>query len=174
MIFEEISLSDAYIVVPEEIRDERGFFARSFCRNEFEEHGLNADWIQCNISFNSKKGTVRGMHYQGAPHGEVKLVRCTMGAIYDVIIDLRADSATHKQCYSVKLSSDNRKALYIPEGFAHGFQTLSDNTEVLYQMSAYYVAGSARGVRWDDPSFSVSWPLPISIISEKDKHYEDY
>ncbi len=174
MRFIQNMLAGAYLIEPELIQDERGFFARSFCRKEFEVHGLNADWVQCNVSFNSRKGTVRGMHFQEAPHEEIKLVRCTMGSIYDVIIDLRINSTTYKQCYGIELSSNNRKALYIPEGFAHGFQTLSDNAEVFYQMSNYYVPSCTKGVRWNDTSFDVSWPLPISSISEKDELYEDY
>ena len=173
MIFKETLLHGAYIIEPERIQDERGFFARSFCSNEFKKYGLNEDWVQCNISFNSKKGTVRGMHYQEVPHAEVKLVRCTMGSICDVIVDLRSGSPTYKQHYEVELSAENRKALYIPEGFAHGFQTLSDKAEVFYQMSNYYVPGYAKGIRWNDPSIELMWPLPISSISEKDGLYED-
>ena len=174
MRFTQSILAGAYLIESEPIIDERGFFARSFCCNEFEAHGLNANWVQCNISFNQKKGTVRGMHFQGVPHEEIKLVRCTMGSIYDVIIDLRINSTTYKQCYGIELSSDNRKALYIPKGFAHGFQTLSDNAEVFYQMSNYYIPNCAKGVRWNDPSFDISWPRPISNISEKDELYADY
>ncbi|MDQ6962309.1 MAG: dTDP-4-dehydrorhamnose 3,5-epimerase [Mariprofundaceae bacterium] len=174
MIIEGTSLSGSYVVMPEKIKDERGFFARNFCQKEFDKIDLNTDWVQSNISFNSKEGTVRGMHYQKDPYSEVKLVRCTMGAIYDVIIDLRCNSATYKQSFGIKLSSDNRKALYIPKGFAHGFQTLANNTEVLYQMSTYYAPEAARGIRWNDPLFNISWPLPISSITEKDELYESY
>ncbi len=172
MIFQEIPLKGAYLIEPEEIRDERGFFARCFCCKEFKNHDLNEHWVQCNISFNVDKGTVRGMHYQGEPHGEVKLVRCTMGSIYDVIVDLRPGSPTYLEHYGVELSAENRKALYIPEGFAHGFQTLLDSSEIFYQMSNYYVPVYAKGVRWNDPSINISWPLPISSISKTDELYE--
>ncbi len=134
------------------------FFARTFCQKEFEAHRLNPRLVQCNISFNKKKGTLRGMHYQAAPYEEAKLVRCTMGAIYDVIIDLRPQSPTYKQWIAEELSTENRKMLYIPGGFAHGFQTLEDNTEVFYQMSGYYAPEHATGVRWDDPTFGIKLP----------------
>ena len=136
MKFIETELKGAFLINPEPLEDERGFFARTWCRKEFEQHGLNPDWVQCNISYNKRKGTLRGMHYQIAPYAEAKLVRCTMGAIYDVIIDLRPDSKTYRQWISAELSAENRKMIYIPQGFAHGFQTLVDNTEVFYQMSA--------------------------------------
>lgn len=169
-----LRLKDVYLLEPEPIADERGFFARTFCRNEFEKHCLNPHFEQCSISFNLKAGTVRGMHFQKAPHEEVKLVRCTQGKIYDVIIDLRKDSKTYKQWEAVALSAENRHMLYIPEGFAHGFQTLEDGTEVFYQISSPYVTGSSSGVRWNDPAFRVSWPLDPSVISIKDQQYEDY
>lgn len=171
MKFTEIRLKGAFIIAPDLIEDERGFFARTFCRQEFEEHGLNPDIIQCNISFNKKKGTLRGMHYQAKPHTEVKLVRCSAGAIYDVIIDLRMDSSTFKQWFAVELSADNRKLLYIPEGFAHGFQTLTDNTEVIYHHSAFYNPDSARGLRFDDPAIGIIWPLPVSMVCSRDQSY---
>jgi dTDP-4-dehydrorhamnose 3,5-epimerase len=172
MIFKETRLSGAFIIDPEYQEDERGFFARVFCKNEFEAHGLNPCITQCNISFNQRKGTLRGMHYQVSPYTEAKLVRCTMGAIYDVIIDLRQESPTFKQWLAVELSDENRKLLYIPEGFAHGFQTLVDNTEVFYQMSQFYHAESARGIRWDDPIFAICWPeVAQRIISAKDLGY---
>lgn len=148
--------------------DERGFFARSWCEDEFKRHGLNPRLVQCNISFNKKRGTLRGMHYQIAPFPEAKLVRCTMGAIYDVIIDLRQNSPTFKQWMSVELTAENRRALYIPEDFAHGFQTLTDHTEVFYQMSEFYHPECARGVRWDDPVFAIEWPFEPFHISGQD------
>jgi len=171
MIFGETALKGAYIIDSEMKEDERGFFARSFCMKEFERHGLNPRVAQCNISFNRKKGTLRGMHYQIAPHEEAKLVRCTRGSIYDVIIDLRHHSATFKQWLAVELTATNFRMLYIPKGFAHGFQTLEDNTEVFYQMSEFYYPEYARGIRWDDRAFGIKWPLMKPIMSEKDKSY---
>ena len=172
MIFTETVLKGAYIIDIEIKKDERGFFGRSFCMKEFEKYGLNPRVSQCNISFNKKKGTLRGMHYQIAPHEEGKLVRCTRGSIYDVIIDLRYQSPTFKQWLAVELTSIvNYRMLYIPTSFAHGFQTLEDNTEVFYQMSEFYYPESARGIRWDDPTFDIKWPLPKPLISEKDKSY---
>lgn len=174
MIFTETKLKGAFIVDVEPREDERGFFARSWCEDKFGEHGLNPRIVQCNISFNKKRGTLRGMHYQAAPYAEAKLVRCTMGAIYDVIIDLRDDSPTFKQWVSVELTSENRRALYIPENFAHGFQTLSDNSEVFYQMSEFYHPELAYGVRWDDLAFGIEWPQGPRIISYQDSHYVNF
>jgi len=174
MKFIETKLKGAYIIEIEPIEDERGFFARSFCQKEFEEHGLNPRIIQCNISFNKKKGTIRGMHYQVAPYQEAKIVSCTNGAIYDVIIDLRKKSLTYCQWFAVELSAEAYKMLYIPEGFAHGFQTLEDNTAVFYQMSEFYHPECARGVRWNDPVFGIKWPLLVKIISKKDLSYKDF
>jgi len=171
LIFTETKLKGSYIIDIEPIEDERGFFARSWCRKEFAAHGLNPDLVQCNISYNKKKGTLRGMHYQAAPHGEVKLVRCTRGSIYDVIVDLREGSETLRQWVGFELSQENRRLLYIPEGFAHGFQTLEDNTEVFYQMSEYYMPEYARGIRWDDSALSIEWPLKKTIVSSKDQKY---
>ncbi len=168
MIFKETKLPGAYLVEPQRHEDDRGFFARTWCVEEFKQHGLNPNLVQCNVSFNKKKGTLRGMHYQAAPHEEVKLVRCTRGALYDVIIDLRRDSTTFKQWFGVQLTAENRKALYIPEGFAHGFQTLEDETEVFYQMSEFYHSESARGLRYDDPAFGIEWAAPEITVSEKD------
>jgi len=168
MIFMETSLSGAYLVELERREDERGFFARSFCQREFTDLGLDPCVAQCNISFNHKKGTLRGMHYQAAPHAEAKLVRCTQGAIYDVIVDLRQGSPTFLRWFSVELTANNRSALYIPKDFAHGFQTLVDDTEIFYQMSEFYVPEAAGGFRWDDPAVGIFWPLPVSVISEKD------
>ena len=154
--------------------DQRGFFARTFCRREFEAHGLNSQMVQCNISFNKFKGCLRGMHFQAAPYSEAKLVRCTAGSIYDVIIDLRSSSPGFKQHFGVELSAMNRKMLYVPEGFAHGFQTLEDNTEVFYQMSQYYSPEHSCGVRWDDPAFGIQWPSGERIIVERDRTYPDF
>jgi dTDP-4-dehydrorhamnose 3,5-epimerase len=172
--FTETRLKGAYIIEPEPIEDERGFFARSWCQQEFDVRGLNPNLVQCNISFNKKKGILRGMHYQVAPHEEAKLVRCTKGAIYDVIIDLCPDSSTFKQWIAVELTAKNHKMLYIPEGFAHGFQSLIDNTEVFYQMSEFYHPECARGVRWDDPAFKIEWPEGERIITAKDMQYLDF
>jgi len=171
MLFIETKLKGAYLIDLDKNEDERGFFARSWCVDEFEEYGLNTQMVQCNISFNKKRGTLRGMHYQVAPFEEAKLVRCTMGAIYDVIIDLRSDSPTHQEWVSVELTAQNRRALYVPEGFAHGFQTLVDKTEVFYQMSEFFHSEYARGVRWDDPVFGIAWPIEKVIISNRDKTY---
>ncbi len=174
MLFHETKLKGAFIIEPERVEDERGFFARTWCKREFETHGLNQNLVQCNISFNKKKTTMRGMHYQVAPHKETKLVRCTKGAIYDVIIDLRPDSHTFKQWISVELTSENRKMIYIPEDFAHGFLTLEDNTEVFYQMSEFYAPECARGIRWNDPAFSIKWPVEVRVLSNRDQNYPDY
>lgn len=168
MIFTETKLKGAFIINIEPREDERGFFARSWDEDELKKHGLNARLAQCNISFNKKRGTLRGMHYQVAPFAEAKLVRCTMGAIYDVIIDLRPDSPTFRQWISVELSAENHCALYVPENFAHGFQTLADNTEVFYQMTEFYHRECARGVRWNDVAFEIVWPISDAVISEND------
>ena len=174
MIFHETKLKDAIIVEPEKRKDERGFFARTFDEGEFEVHGLNPRVVQCNISFNKKNGTLRGMHYQVSPYAEAKLVRCTMGAMYDVIIDLRRDSPNFKQWLAVELTAENRKMIYVPEGLAHGFQTLMDDTEVCYQMSEFYHPESSRGVRWDDPAFGIEWPLAERILSMRDRRYPNF
>jgi len=174
MIFTETPIKGAYVIDPEPIVDERGFFARTWCRREFEAHALVPGLAQCNISFNHRKGTLRGMHYQVAPHVEAKLMRCTAGAIYDVIVDLRADSKTFRQWFAVELSSDTRRMLYIPDGLAHGFQTLTDGVEVFYQMSEFYAPECARGVRWNDPAFGIRWPLEVAMISERDRTYPDF
>jgi dTDP-4-dehydrorhamnose 3,5-epimerase len=171
MKFLETKLKGAYVVEIEPIADQRGFFARSWCQQEFRDRGLNSNLVQCNISFNIKKGTLRGMHYQVAPHEEAKLVRCTQGSIYDVIIDIRPESVTFKSWFGIELNAVNRKMLYIPEGFAHGFQTLENNTEVFYQMSEFYHPSGARGIRWDDPEFQIKWRLEHKIISERDLSY---
>jgi dTDP-4-dehydrorhamnose 3,5-epimerase len=174
MIFLETKLKGAFVIEPEPLRDERGFFARTWCKREFEAHGLNSDLVQCNLSVNTKRGTLRGMHHQKAPHEEAKLVQCIAGAIYDVIIDLRPDSPTFKQWLSLELSSGNRKMLFIPKGFSHGFLTLADHTDVFYQMSDFYDSESATGIRWNDPAFQISWPEAIKTISAKDLQYSDF
>ena len=167
-------MQGAVLIELEPKTDERGFFARTFCADEFAQAGLNTKVVQCNVSFNKHKGTLRGMHYQKTPYEEAKLVRCTSGAIFDVIIDLRPESPTFKRHFSVILSAENRAALYVPEGFAHGFQTLRDNTEIFYQMSQRYQAEAAAGVRWDDPAFGIEWPADERIITERDRSYPDY
>jgi dTDP-4-dehydrorhamnose 3,5-epimerase len=174
MIFAETTLKGAFLVELERREDARGFFARTWCQREFEAHGVNTRWVQCNISFNKRKGTLRGMHYQAAPHAEAKLVRCTRGAVYDVILDLRRDSPTFKQWLAVKLTADNRRMLFIPEGFAHGFQTLADDTEVFYQMSEFFAPQYAKGVRWNDPSFDIAWPADERTMSKRDRNYPDF
>lgn len=174
MIFTETPLKGAFLIDLELKEDERGFFARSWCQKEFAAYGLNPRLVQCNISFNKKKGTLRGMHYQVAPCEEAKLVRCTMGSIYDVIVDLRPESTTYLRHFGIVLSAKNRRALYIPERFAHGFQTLEDNTEVFYQMSEFYAPECARGFRWDDPAFAIVWPENVQVIAPKDLAYPNF
>jgi dTDP-4-dehydrorhamnose 3,5-epimerase len=174
MIFTATKLSGAFTIELTKFEDERGFFAHSWSAKQFAEHGLEARLVECNISFNRKKGTLRGMHYQEAPHGQVKVVRCTMGSIYDVIIDLRGDSPTFKQWVGTELTARNRLMLYVPKHFAHGFQTLEDDTEVLYQMSDVYAPDRARGVRWNDDAFNVSWPEMVSMMNERDRNYADF
>ncbi len=174
MIFTETKLDGAFLIDIEERTDERGFFARSWCQKEFEQHGLVPLVVQANISFNHKKGTVRGMHYQASPYEETKLVRCTRGAIYDVIVDLRKGSPTYCQWLSAELTADNRRMLFVPEGYAHGFQTLTDATEVCYQVSQFYTPGAERGARFNDPAFSIRWPLDVTVISEKDANWADF
>lgn len=172
MIFTETKLPGVYTIDLERLADERGFFARAFCVEEFTAQGLQTDFPQCNISYNEKQGTLRGMHYQAAPYGEVKLIRCTMGAVYDVALDLRPDSPTFKQWAAVELSAENRRMLYIPVGVAHGFQSLQDHTELFYMMGTVYHPDSARGVRWDDPAFGIEWPKQARyIISDRDRSY---
>ena len=174
MIFTETKLSGAFIIEPEPIADERGFFARTFCAREFAAHDLQTDFVQCNTSFNVKKGTLRGMHYQAAPHQEIKIVRCIAGTIFDVIIDLRPDSPTYTRWISVELSAVNRKMVYIPKDFAHGFLTLSDNAEVFYHMSTFYVPEAARGLHYKDAVFNIDWPASIKEISLKDQGYPSF
>jgi dTDP-4-dehydrorhamnose 3,5-epimerase len=174
MRFQETKLRGVMVIDLDMIRDERGFFARTWCRREFEAQGLNANLAQCSVSHNRLKGTLRGMHYQAAPHVEAKLVRCVSGAIYDVALDLREGSATFGQWVAAELSAANRRMLYVPEGVAHGFQTLEDDTEVFYQMSEFHHPESARGVRWDDPAFGIVWPVAGAILSERDASCPDF
>jgi dTDP-4-dehydrorhamnose 3,5-epimerase len=174
MRFLETELGGAFVIELEPHEDERGFFARSFCRNEYKEHALNPHIAQCNISYNRKRGTLRGMHYQAAPKAEAKTVMCTKGAIHDVIVDLRPNSSTYCRWLSFELTAENRKMLYIPEGFAHGFQTLIDDTDVLYLMSEFYSPKHARGVRYNDSAFGIQWPLEDPIVSPRDRSYEDF
>jgi len=174
MVFKETKLKGAFIIELEPIKDERGFFARSFCKKELEKYGLNSNIAQCNISYNKRRGTLRGMHYQVAPHEEAKVVSCTRGAIYDVIIDLKPESSTYCKWIAVELNANDHKVLYVSEGFAHGFQTLEDNSIVFYQMSEFYHTENARGVRWDESRFNIKWPISDWIISEKDQSYPDF
>jgi len=174
MVFNEIEVVGAFEVELEKLEDERGFFARAWCENEFRKMGLKVCIAQCNISFSEKRGTLRGMHYQARPCEEAKLVRCTKGAIYDVIIDLRPDSSSFLKHAAVRLSEDSHKMMYVPEGCAHGFQTLEDNTEVFYQMSIQYAPEYAQGVRWNDPVFAIHWPIERPIILMRDNEYPDF
>lgn len=174
MIFTETELSGAYIIDIERHADARGFFARTFCEAEFRAHGLQERWVQCNASYNHRRGTLRGMHYQASPHEEEKLVRCTRGAIHDVIIDLRRDSPTYRKHVGVELNDENRRMLYIPKGFAHGFITLADDTEVFYQMGQVYTPDAGRTLRWDDPAFGIDWPTPVQVIADRDRDAPDF
>lgn len=175
MIFSETALPGAYVIDLERIEDERGFFARAWCERELTEHGLETRIAQSNVSFNKHKGTLRGMHFQRPPHQETKLIRCIRGGLFDVIIDLRPDSTGYKRWMGVELTADNRRMLYVPRGFAHGFQTLEDDTETLYMVSEFYTPEAEGGVRWDDPAFAVEWPLgPPTEISEKDQQWPDF
>ncbi len=174
MIFTETGLEGAFIVDIERREDERGFFARSWCAEEFGARGLNPRVVQCSVSFNARKGTLRGMHYQAKPYEEAKLVRCTMGSLCDVIVDLRPDSRTYAGHLTAVLTAENRRMLYVPEGFAHGFITLDDETEVLYQISEAYAPGAQRGFRWNDPAFGIAWPAEVRVISDRDRSYPDF
>lgn len=169
MIFKETLLPGVFSIEIEQIRDNRGFFSRTWCAKEFAEHGLASSFVQCNVSYNAKAGTLRGMHYQVAPYEEAKLVSCISGAIYDAVIDIRKGSPTFGQWQAFELTAQNRRMLYVPEGFAHGYQTLTDETNVFYQVSAFYHPESARGIRWNDPSFAIRWPILEPIISDKDR-----
>ncbi|HWC42149.1 MAG TPA: dTDP-4-dehydrorhamnose 3,5-epimerase [Actinomycetota bacterium] len=174
MRFTETKVAGAFLIEPEPIADERGFFARTWCREEFADHGLTGALAQANISFNHRKGTLRGLHYQAAPHAEAKLVRVTRGAIWDLALDLRRDSPTYLAWFGAELDDANRHMLYVPEGCAHGFLTLTDDAEVAYQMSAPYVADAGRGVRFDDPAFGIEWPGEVVVINERDRTYPDF
>ncbi|MEM1394324.1 MAG: dTDP-4-dehydrorhamnose 3,5-epimerase [Cyanobacteria bacterium P01_D01_bin.116] len=171
MIFTETELQGAYTIDLEEKHDQRGFFARAFCAKELEAHGLKPVVAQCNLSFNYKKGTLRGMHYQIEPAAETKIIRCTKGAIYDVIIDMRPESPTYLQHFGVELSADNHRALYVPEMFAHGYQALTDGCEVMYMVGEFYTPGYEKGLRYDDPFFNIQWPLEATEMSEKDTNW---
>jgi dTDP-4-dehydrorhamnose 3,5-epimerase len=174
VIFTETNLAGAFIIEPEKAKDNRGFFARSWCKREFEARGLNPQLVQCNISLSRNEGTLRGLHYQASPYQEAKLVRCTAGSIFDVIIDLRRNSPSFGHHATEVLSAVNHKMLFVPEGFAHGFLTLEHNTEVFYQMSEFYSPEHARGIRWNDPAFGISWPLTPIAMSERDRNYADF
>lgn len=174
MTFNNTTITGVVEVLLDLKSDERGFFARSWCENEFVEHGLNPKLVQCNVSFNHKKGTLRGIHLQDAPHGEAKLVRCTKGAIFDVAVDLRPQSPTFRQWHGSVLTADNYQMLYIPEGCGHGFLTLTDGAEIFYQMSEFYHPESARGIRWNDPAIGIDWPEEVRVISERDRTYPDF
>jgi dTDP-4-dehydrorhamnose 3,5-epimerase len=169
-----LPLSGAHLVELEPVADERGFFARAWCAEEFRTYGLNSSLAQCSISFNKRRGTLRGLHYQAEPYAETKLIRCTAGAIYDVVLDMRPASDSYGKWFAVELTAANRKMLYVPEGLAHGFQTLSDDTEVFYQISVNYHPESGRGVRWNDPLFGIEWPIHDPTISRRDQSFPDY
>lgn len=174
MIFKETKFKGSFIIEIERFADQRGFFARGWCKREFESQGLVSHLVQANISSNKKRGTLRGMHYQIAPFEETKVVRCTRGSVYDVIIDLRPDSSRYKQWLGVELTADNRRMLYVPKGFAHGYQTLEDNTEVFYHVSEFYTPAAERGFRYNDQAFAINWPLEVQVISDKDRNWPDY
>jgi len=171
MQFQETSIKKAFVIDIEEKTDFRGFFTRAFCANEFEQHGLNSRVAQCNLCFNSTRGTVRGMHYQVAPAAETKLIRCVRGAIYDVVVDLVPESETYLQHIAVELTADNRRAMYVPEMCAHGYQTLTDEAEIMYLVSEFYAPACERGIRYDDPKLGLKWPLPVSLVSKKDQSW---
>ncbi len=174
MRFEELTLAGAFVVSLERQHDGRGWFARTFCRDEFTAHGLVSDFIQCSASFNAHRGTLRGMHFQRAPHAETKLVRCTRGAVFDVLLDLRPRSATYCRWQAVELSEENGAAVYIPAGIAHGFQSLSPASEVFYQIAERHVPEASAGVRWDDPAFGINWPIRPPILSDRDAGFSDF
>jgi len=169
--FEQTPLIGGFTIDLERLEDDRGFFARSFCQEEFLARGLDPVVAQCSVSFNARRGTLRGLHYQAKPHEEAKLVRCTRGAIWDVIVDLREQSATRYHWHAAELTADNRRALYVPRGFAHGFQTLTDDSEVFYQMSEFYHPECARGIRWNDPILAIPWPVADPIVSPRDRKF---
>ena len=174
MQFTPTTLQGLFVIDLKKITDDRGYFARAWCRDTLASQGLNPNQTQLNVGYSHKKGTLRGMHYQKAPHAEVKIVRCTRGAVFDVAVDLREGSATRGQWFGVELSAENGKQLYIPEGFAHGYQTLVDASEIEYSTTHVYAAASASGVRFDDPAFGIRWPLPVSVISEPDRKWAPF
>jgi len=174
MIFNKTKIEGVYLIDIEKYEDQRGFFARTWCQREFREHGLNPRLTQCNLSFNKFKGTLRGMHFQSAPFEEAKLVSCMQGAVYDVIIDLRHGSPTFKKYLHATLTAEAHNMIYVPEGFAHGFLTLTDSTYVFYQMSEYYMPEYGRGIRWNDPEFNIEWPDEVNVISDRDANYPDF
>ena len=175
MIFLQSPIPEVLTIEPQKLEDDRGFFARGFCSNEFKEHGLEEHFVQCNLSYNKAKSTTRGMHFQRSPHEEVKLVRCTTGAIFDVVVDFREDSPTYLQWFGAELSASNRKMLYVPRGFAHGYQTLTEDAEVFYHVSEFYTPGSEGGLRWNDPKIGIEWPnndADTISISDKDASWD--
>jgi dTDP-4-dehydrorhamnose 3,5-epimerase len=174
MNFVPTPLANAFVIEMQLFRDDRGFFSYSFDRSKMEQQGITGNIVQSNLSFNHKKGTLRGMHFQVEPKAQPKLVRCTAGAVFDVIVDLRPDSATYCKWFGTELSAENHRSLYIPKGFAHGFQTLSDNAELLYDMFEWYAPETARGVRYNDPKFDIQWPIEVAVISDRDATYADY
>lgn len=171
MIVNETSLKGSYVLTLEPIEDERGWFARTYCKNNFLAIGHTKEWVQMNHSFTKQMGTIRGMHYQRPPYGEIKLVRCIAGSVFDVIIDLRSNSETFLQCFGIELSATNKKMIYIPEGFAHGFQTLSNDAELIYHHSQFYLPGVEAGIKYDEPAIIINWPLEITSISERDNSH---
>lgn len=174
MRFQSTELPGVFLIEPAPVRDSRGWFARTYCEREFAEHGLDGRFVQCNLSHNASRRTLRGMHFQRDPRPEIKLVRCIRGSLYDVVIDLRKDSPTYLRWMGVELSARNGLALYVPAGFAHGFQTLEDETEIWYQMGEFYAPELSDGVRWNDPAFGIQWPIADPILSDKDASYPDY
>jgi dTDP-4-dehydrorhamnose 3,5-epimerase len=174
MIFTKTELSGVFIIDLERKVDERGFFARAWCQEEFEAHGLNTNLVQMNVGFSARKGTVRGLHFQRSPWAETKLVRCTLGAIFDVVVDLRPGSPTHRKWLAIALTQENRRMLYSPEGFAHGYQALSDDAEMYYQTTRFYAGDYATGIRYDDPAFGIVWPTEVTVISPNDRSWPDY
>ncbi|MDX2253608.1 MAG: dTDP-4-dehydrorhamnose 3,5-epimerase [Nitrospira sp.] len=174
MLFHQTPLQGCYVIEPELIRDHRGFFARVWCRQELEQHGLKAELMQSNIGRSVRKGTLRGLHFQIGTHAEVKIVRCTRGAMFDVVVDLRRESATYKRWFGIELTAENEKMIYVPEGFAQGYLTLSDNTEMNYHTSKLFNREAATGVRFDDPQFGIEWPIEIAVMSQQDQQWPDY
>jgi dTDP-4-dehydrorhamnose 3,5-epimerase len=174
MIFTETRISGAFLLEIKKIEDDRGFFGRSFCKKELEEHGLNGNIVQANTSMSRKKGTIRGLHYQVEPYHEAKLIRCTRGRVFDVIVDLRPGSPTYLQWFGAELTPDNYRMVYVPGNFAHGYLSLEDNSEVYYNVTEFYTPGSEKGIRYNDPALNIEWPIPVEIVSEKDKSWPDY